>query len=370
MTVQDVREIMDAWAPPSIAWEGDNVGLQVGDPAMRVRGILVALDVTEGVIAEAGRRGANLIVSHHPLLFRPLRSLTPASPVARSVTALASRGIALFAAHTNLDFTRGGTSFALAGALGIEGADFLRKPYRLQSKVVTFVPPADADAVARAMSEAGAGIIGEYDQCSFRMEGTGTFRGGAASRPAVGTRGRHERVREVRLEMVAPRQAVPRVVRALVSAHPYEEPAYDIVALENVDRAYGMGVIGELPRRVSLARFLATVRRALGARAPRFAGDPRALVQKIAVCGGSGAALLDDAIASGADVYVTADVKYHAYHEADGRLALVDAGHYETEFPVVGAVAEHLRRAIAARGERAGVRTAARPTNPVRQGLS
>lgn len=361
---------MDAWAPPAIAWERDNVGLQVGDPHARVRGILVSLDVTEEVIAEAGRRGANLIVSHHPLLFRPLRTVTPSNPVARCVTALASRGIALFAAHTNLDFTRGGTSFALAGALGIAGGDFLRKPYRLQSKVVTFVPAGDADAVAQAMSDAGAGIIGTYDHCSFRTEGTGTFRGGEGSRPAVGSSGRLERVREIRLEMVAPRHAVPGVVRALVQAHPYEEPAYDIVPLENIDRAYGMGVVGEIPRPVSLARFLSAVRRALGARAPRFAGDPRMKVKTIAVCGGSGGELLEDAIAAGADVYVTADVKYHAYHEADGRIALVDAGHYETEFPVVGAVAEHLRRAIAARGNRTGVRTASRPTNPVRQGLS
>ncbi len=370
MRVLDVQDIMDAWAPPSIAWEGDNVGLQVGDPEARVRGIVVSLDVTEDVIAEAGRRGANLIVSHHPLLFRPLRSVTPSNPVGRCVTALASRGIALFAAHTNLDFTRGGTSFALADALGVAGGDFLRKPYRLQSKIVTFVPPAAADAVAEAMGGAGAGRIGGYDHCSFRTEGTGAFRGGEGTRPAVGRSGRFERVREVRLEMVAPRHAVPGVVRALLGAHPYEEPAYDIVPLENVESAYGMGVIGELPRSVSLGRFLSTIRRALGARAPRFCGDPRAQVRKIAMCGGSGGELLGDAVAAGADVYVTADVKYHAYHEADGRIAIVDAGHYETEYPVVGVVAEHLRRAIAARGERTVVRTASRPTNPVRQGLS
>jgi hypothetical protein len=235
---------------------------------------------------------------------------------------------------------------------------------------VTFVPAGAADALAAAMSEAGAGVIGEYDHCSFRAEGTGTFRGSEHTRPAVGRRGRLEHVREVRLEMIMPRSAAPKVVRALRAAHPYEEPAMDIIPLENIDSRYGMGAVGDLPRSVPLASFLRTVRHSLGARAPRYCGDPRASVRRIAVCGGSGAELLDDARATGADAFVTADVKYHTFHEAKGLIALVDAGHYETEFPVVGAVTEHLKRALAARGERVAVRSAARPTNPVMQGLS
>ncbi|MEW6511602.1 MAG: Nif3-like dinuclear metal center hexameric protein [Bacteroidota bacterium] len=370
MTVRDVQEIMDAWAPPEIAWERDNVGLQVGDPAAGVRGILVALDVTEPVVAEAARRGANLIVSHHPLLFRPLRSVTSTDAAARSVAALAQQRVALFSAHTNLDFTRGGTSFALAEALGLRDVEFLHTPYRLHAKITTFVPASHVDAVAEAMSEAGAGVIGAYDRCSFRTEGTGTFRGGVGTRPAVGRRGRLERVREVRLEMTLPKRAVGPVVRAMVQSHPYEEPAYDVYPVENLERDFGMGAIGELPRNVPLGGFMRSVRRELGAHAPRFTGERRMNVRRVAVCGGSGSDLLPEALRAGADVFVTADIRYHTFHEAAGRIALVDAGHYETEFPVVHAVVRHLRNAVAARGETIGVRVAVRSTNPVRQGLS
>jgi len=369
VTVRDVADIMEAWAPPEIAWERDSVGLQVGDPSARVRGVLVALDATEAIVAEAARHGANLIVTHHPLLYRPLRSVTPHRPEARTVTALVRRRVALFSAHTNLDFTRGGTSFALAGVLGLRAQEFLRSPYRMQSKIVTFVPPAAVDSVARAMSEAGGGVIGEYDLCSFRAEGTGTFRGSSASHPTVGVRGSSERVHEIRLEMIAPRRVVDRIVTALLRAHPYEEPAVDVYPLDNVAKEFGMGVIGELPRPVRFSAFLATVRRALGNRAPRWTGSPVEVVRRVAVCGGSGADLLEDAIAARADVFVTADVKYHAFHDAAGRIALIDAGHYETELPVVRAIVTRLRNAIVTRGQRVVVRATTQTTNPCRYGM-
>ena len=352
---------MEAWAPPDIAWERDNVGLQAGDPASRV-----ALDVTEAVVAEAVRRSANLIVSHHPLFFTPLKSVTTGTARERCLAALLRHRVALFSAHTNLDFTRGGTSFALARTLGVEAGEFLRKPYRLQNKIVTYVPPSHADAVASAMADAGAGIIGRYDRCSFRGEGHGTFRGGEDSHPALGRRGVEERVQEVRLEMVAPRRAVESVVRAMIGADPYEEVAYDVYALENTSPGYGMGAIGTLRRSVPLGRFLSDARRALNSPGLRWCGDPRRSVRRVAVCGGSGSDLLDDAVAAGADVFVTADVRYHAYHEAAGRIALVDGGHFETEFPVVAAIVERLRREMRGAGERVAVRAVRQSTNPVR----
>jgi dinuclear metal center YbgI/SA1388 family protein len=366
LTVRGIQEVMEAWAPPDIAWERDNVGLQAGDPASRVRGILVALDVTEAVVAEAVRRGANLIVSHHPLLFTPLRSVTTGTARERCLAALLRHRVALFSAHTNLDFTRGGTSFALARALGVEAQGFLRTPYRLQTKIVTYIPPSHADAVAAAMADAGAGIIGRYDRCSFRGEGDGTFRGGKGSHPAIGRKGVEEQVREVRLEMVAPRRSVESVVRAMMGAHPYEEVAYDVYPLENISREYGMGTIGTLRRSVPLTRFLSDVRRALKTPGLRWCGDPRRAVRRVALCGGSGSELLGDAVAAGADVFVTADVRYHTYHEAAERIALVDAGHFETEFPVVAAIVERLRREFTGRGERVAVRAASQSTNPVR----
>ena len=357
---------MEAWAPLDIAWERDNVGLQTGDPDTRVRGILVALDVTESIVTEALRRGANLIVSHHPLLFRPLRSVTSGTSQERCLGALLRNRVALYSAHTNLDFARGGTSFALADALGVTTEGFLRTPFRLQNKIVTFVPPSHAEAVASAMTAAGAGVIGEYESCSFRGEGKGTFRGGARSRPAVGRKGTLEQVKEIRLEMVAPRRAVRGVVRAMTEAHPYEEVAYDVYALENPAGEYGMGAVGTLRRKVPLRTFLATVRRSLKTPALRWSGDPRTPVHRVALCGGSGSDLLGDAVASGAEAFVTADVRYHTYQEAEGRIALIDAGHFETEIPVVAAMVERLRRETLRGGERIPVRAASGSTNPVR----
>jgi dinuclear metal center YbgI/SA1388 family protein len=366
VTVRGIQEVMEAWAPLDIAWEHDNVGLQTGDPDARVRGILVALDVTESIVTEAVRHGANLIVSHHPLLFRPLRSVTTGSAQERCLAALLRKHVALYSAHTNLDFTRGGTSFALAEALGVAAERFLKTPYRRLNKIVTYVPPSHADAVAAAMAAAGAGKIGEYGHCSFRGEGKGTFRGGAGSHPSIGRRGVLESVNEIRLEMAAPHRAVERVVRAMREAHPYEEVAYDIYALENTSMEYGMGAVGALRRKVTLSRFLATVRRTLNTPALRWTGDPRTPVHRVALCGGSGSDLLPDAVASGAEVFVTADIRYHTYHEAAGRIALVDAGHFETENPVVAAIVERLRREAFNRGERIPVRAASQTTNPVR----
>lgn len=357
MTVGGIQEIMDAWAPPDVAWERDNVGLQAGDPLWRVQGILVALDVTEEVVAEALRRGANLVVSHHPLLFRPLLRVTGGTARERTLAALIRRRVALFSAHTNLDFTLGGTNHALARALGVSPEGFLRTPYRLQNKIVTFVPPSHAGAVTSAMASAGAGVIGEYEECSFRGEGTGTFKR---------TPGAPVRRTEVRLEMIAPRRAVGSVIRALKAAHPYKEAAFDVIALENTSAGFGMGVVGTLARAVPLERFLAEVRRALKSPALRWSGGNGAPVRRVALCGGSGSELLPDAIASGADAFVTADVRYHTFQEAGEAIALADAGHYETEFPVVAAIVERLRREIHNRGARITVRAAARSTNPVR----
>jgi dinuclear metal center YbgI/SA1388 family protein len=366
MTVRGIQGVMEAWAPLDIAWERDNVGLQTGDPDARVRGILVALDVTETIVAEAVRRGANLIVSHHPLLFRPLKSVTSETAHERCLGALLRKHVALYSAHTNLDFTRGGTSFALAEALGVATEGFLRTPFRLQNKIVTYVPASHADAVASAMAAAGAGVIGDYRSCSFRGEGKGTFRGGAASHPARGRKGTLEHVEEIRLEMVAPRRAVGSVVRAMTEAHPYEEVAYDVYALENTAGEYGMGTVGTLRRKVPLRTFLSTVRRTLKTPALRWSGDPRKGVHRVALCGGSGSELLGDAIASGAEAFVTADVRYHSYHDAEERIALVDAGHYETEIPVVAAIVKRLRRETRGGSGRIPVHAASGSTNPVR----
>ncbi len=365
MTVQDIQRIIEEWAPPSIAWDRDNVGLQVGNPSDTVRGVLVALDVTSRVVAEARRRRCNLIVTHHPLLFRPPRAITTENAAGRIIRDLLAGRMSLVSAHTNLDFTGGGTSFALAETLDLEDVEFLHSPYRRQKKIVTFVPATHVEQVSSAMADAGAGQIGNYDHCSFQTAGTGTFRGNEDTQPAVGQRHRLERVSEIRLEMVVDESELPGVVAALRRAHPYEEAAFDIFPTENVDRRSGMGIIGLLRKPVSLRRFLAQIKTALGVPSVRFTGNAARQIRLVAACGGSGADLLGEAVRRGADAFVTADVKYHAFHDAEGSIALIDAGHYETEYPVVQALVKRLGKKLRDTDNKIPVRAASSSTNPI-----
>jgi hypothetical protein len=215
------------------------------------------------------------------------------------------------------------------------------------------------------MAAAGAGVIGKYDSCSFRLQGMGTFRGSAASRPVVGTPGVLEQVTETRLEMIVPVFRLDSVLKAMRSAHPYEEVAFDVYPLDNRNADLGAGAIGLLPRPMLLRRFLRYLQRSLGCRHPRYGGNPETIVRSVAVCGGSGGDLLPDAIAAEADVLVTADLRYHAYADALGRIALVDAGHFETEWPVVPRLAAYVREACQRRGEQIAVMTARTSRNPI-----
>ncbi len=365
MTLRDIQQIIEEWAPTEIAWKQDNVGLQVGDPTARIRRILVALDVTLETIAEARRKGANLLISHHPLLFKPIYSITPATDIGRCVDALSKHGINVYSTHTNLDFTRNGTSFALAAALGLRNVEFLRMSYQIQKKIVTFVPSDHVEQVADAMAQAGAGRIGNYDNCSFRMEGTGTFHGNPKSNPTVGKRGKLEYAPEVRLEMVASEWQTNDIIQAMKQAHPYEEVAYDLYPTENQSNEYGMGVVGSLERAVELKSFLASVKRALGSRSLRCTGNLKKKIRRVAACGGSGSDLTEEAIRQGADVFVTADVKYHTFHYAAAKIALVDAGHYETEYPVIHSVVAKLKRELRKMGRQIPVYATKTSTNPI-----
>lgn len=365
MTVNDIHKLIAAWAPKDIAWERDNVGLQVGDVKAEVRGILVSLDCTERVIAEAKRRNANLIISHHPLLFRPPKAITPRDEIGSCIRALIANDINLYSAHTNLDFTKGGTSFAIADALGLRDVDFLHKSYRVQKKIVTYVPEEHADKVRNAMADAGAGIIGDYDHCSFGTIGAGSFRGNDSAKPVIGERGKLEHVSEVRLEMIANQWDVANIVTAMRSAHPYEEVAYDVYPLENTSNEYGMGIIGTLRRPMRLQPFLNLVKKALLVRALRRTESANRTIRRVAACGGSGAELVDTAIAQGADVFITADVKYHDFHHASGKVLLIDAGHYETEHLVVNNVVRRLKQEFEKMGNGVPIVAARTSTNPI-----
>lgn len=350
MTVRlrDIADTIEAWAPPGSAQSYDNVGLQVGRLDADVGRAVVALDMTPQVLEEARGLEAQLILTHHPLLFKPLSRLTPDSLVGSLALGLAEAGIALFAAHTNLDAARGGVSFALAEQLGLEHVDFLQGMDGQVVKLVTFVPPDHADSVREALGEAGAGRIGRYDHCAFTAPGTGHFRPGEGTDPFIGEAGGSiESTNEIRIEAEVARWNLSPVLSALIEAHPYDEPAHDVIPVEQTYRDAGIGAVGKLTQEQNLADFLDHVSDVLENPAVRYAGDLDAPVRRVAVCGGSGSSFLTAARSAGADVFVTADVTYHTYFDvlrSDGTpgMALVDAGHYETERITERLLAERL----------------------------
>jgi dinuclear metal center YbgI/SA1388 family protein len=311
-----------------------------------------ALDADVASIGAAAAAGCGLLLTHHPLPFRPVRRLTASDPAGAALLLAAEGGVALYAAHTNLDAAPDGTSAALAEALGLRGPALLQVSGRdALEKLVTFVPPSHADAVLEALAAAGAGHLGRYSHCSFRAPGTGTFHALPGAKPFVGAVGEMHREPEVRLEVLVPASRRAAAVAALLRAHPYEEVAYDLIRLENEGPARGYGMVGDLARSTSLRAFAAAVGRRLEAPAVRFVGAPEGRVCRVAVCGGAGIAFAAAARAAGADAFVTADLRYHEARDLEAAgLALVDPGHQASEAPVVPWAAEALRRAAAAEG--------------------
>ena len=366
MTVSDFQHVIEEWAPVWTAWDRDNVGLQLGRRDQHVSKIMIALEITDRVVKEAARKKIDLVVTHHPPLFHPVTSLTDAHPTGRNFLTLARNNVAVYSAHTNLDFTLNGVSFALARAIGLQNVRFLSPLEAKLSKFVVFVPQSHVEQVALAMSKSGAGIIGDYKSCSFRVDGVGTFKGTEASHPYLGKKQSLERVKEVRLEMVAPTAAIASVVGALKAVHPYEEVAYDIYPMSSPSANYGMGAIGNLDRDLTLKAFLQRCKKVLDAQSLRYVGDERQKVRTIAVCGGSGSDLLDKAVRARADAFVTADIRYHTFHAADERIALIDAGHWETEHCILEPLRARLLQAARQRNQKVSITLAQTPTNPVK----
>lgn len=342
--IQDLLGLLNSLYPPALAEEWDNVGLQVGDPTAELQRVLIALDASEAALTRAEACGAGALLTHHPLIFRPLRSIVPQDETGRVVLRAARSGIGVLCAHTNLDRARAGLNDWLAAALGLGDCQVLAAAHGSLHKLVVYVPAGYEGQVADALFAAGAGHIGGYDGCSFRGEGIGTFRPGAGSTPFRGRVGEAEQVREVRLETVVPAELLSRVLARMEKAHPYEEVAYDLIPLGNRRHDVGLGRIGRLPAAEPLATFAERVKTALGCPALRLVGQAEQTVRKVAVCGGSGASLIAEAQRQGADVLVTGDIKYHEALAAESRgLALVDAGHYPTEQLAVSGMAAALR---------------------------
>lgn len=347
MRCEKIIKIIEDWAPKPIAWERDNVGLQVGSLQRNVSNILLCLDVTNKVVDEAIKNKCNLIISHHPLLFKPAKKIDiDKDRISKIVEQLIKKDITLYSAHTNLDFTTGGVSFQLANKLKLKNQKFLFNLSSNQSKISVFVPVEFADKVAEAMHASGAGIIGEYTNCSFRAVGTGTFKGSEKSNSKYGRKGKLETVEEVKIEVLVNSFDVNKVVAAIKQTHPYEEVAYDVYPLSNSNVNYGMGVIGELESEKSPKQFLNYISKHLRIKNFRFTNGKKSKLKKVAVCGGSGSDLLESAIKSGADAFITADIKYHTFQDAENQIILIDAGHYETEIHVLEELMLRIKNSI------------------------
>ena len=362
-TVGDLIGIMEGIAPPELALPEDRIGLQVGDGRAQLSGVVVALDATEVAVDRALSSGANAIVVHHPLIRRPIERVLRDDPVGKLLLKIASAEIALYVAHTNLDRAPRGVNAVLAETLGLHKA----KPLQVvegcaQYKLVVFVPKGHEDAVREAACSAGAGVIGEYEFCSFQTEGVGTFLPAESAQPFSGEAGKLNRAEELRLEMVVSAPFVSRVVDAMKRAHPYEEVAYDQFVTAQRDERFALGRIGDLREAVGLAEFASRVKESLKLDSVRVVGDAQRQVRRVATIAGGGASFLSSAAQAGADVLVTGDVGYHHAREASARgLSLVDAGHAGTEQVVIEPLAEMLRGALAKIDGRISVETAHEP---------
>ncbi|MEN8157727.1 MAG: Nif3-like dinuclear metal center hexameric protein [Bacteroidota bacterium] len=331
MKLKEITGAMESLAPLSFQESYDNSGLQVGDPESEVTGILIALDVTEGVIDEAAGLGFNLVVSHHPVIFGGLKSLTGRTAPERIVAKAIRQGIAIYSGHTNFDAIAGGVNRKMAGRLGLTGLKILDPLKGRLKKVAVFVPHDHMEKVRTAMFDAGAGHIGGYDNCSFNLEGSGTFRGSEGTDPFVGEPGEMHQEPETRVETIVPEHLMGRVVKAMVAAHPYEEVAYDVYPLENEMHEAGMGMTGELEDAMDEEVFLNFVKERFGVAMIRHSALLGKTVKRVALCGGAGSFLLAKAIRSGADVFITGDLKYHQFFDADGKIVMMDIGHFESE---------------------------------------
>lgn len=344
MLVKDVIAAIESFAPAGLAYSWDRMGLATGAPDQPVKKVLATLTVTGDALKAAKRAKADMIVAHHPLIWDPLRSLRSDDAQARLCMAVASAGIACYSAHTNLDVAPGGVNDILFAKLGLtDRAPLFPVEHTSMVKLVAFVPELHLPPIRDAVSQAGAGIIGNYTHCGFSAPGTGTFRPSDEANPFVGGRGILNEEPERRFETLVPKEKLPAVLAALIEAHPYEEPAYDVYPLEAPRSDHSLGLIGALPEKTPLKAFARQVCKALEIDHVRFTGAPGTPVQTVALMGGAGGGSTPR-VPAGVDVFVTGDVKYHEAVDAQERgLNIVDAGHHGTEKLIVPWFAKHLK---------------------------
>ena len=329
--VKEIIKEIERFAPLPLQESFDNAGVQVGDVNQYATGALLCLDVTEEVVDEAIELGLNLIISHHPLAFRPFKSLTGATYIERCLIKACKHDLVIYAAHTNLDNATDGVNFRLAELIGLRNVRILSPQKNALLKLVTFVPHAQSELVRTTLFNVGAGCIGNYDACSYNLQGEGTFRASENCHPFCGEIGELHTEPETRIEMILPAFKKAAVTRALLSVHPYEEPAFDFYPLANTWEQAGSGAVGELPEEEDELSFLTRIKELFNVGCVKhsaFTGKP---IREVALCGGSGAFLIKDAIAYGADVFITGEAKYNDFYDVEDRILLAVIGHYESE---------------------------------------
>ncbi len=329
--IKDITRVLEQYAPLPYQESYDNAGLLTGDPNEEVSGVLLSLDCTEAVLDEAIAKGCNMVVAHHPIIFKGLKSLTGKNYVERTVIKAIRNNIAIYASHTNLDSVHNGVNAKIAEKLELQHIKNLSSKPQTLMQLVTFVPVENTQEVLDAIHKAGAGQIGEYSNCSFQVQGTGRFTPSETADPTIGEQCKPEQVQENRIEVVFPAYLKNSVMNALLQAHPYEEVAHFLTLLENQNQEVGIGMIGELNETLTEEAFLEYLKEKMQLQGLRYTSVGDKKIKKVAVCGGAGSFLIKDAMRSGADAFVTGDVKYHEFFDAEDRMMIADIGHYESE---------------------------------------
>ncbi|MDP1800029.1 MAG: Nif3-like dinuclear metal center hexameric protein [Bacteroidota bacterium] len=331
MTIQEIITEIENFAPLAYQEDYDNCGLITGQKTQTATGALLSLDCTEEVIDEAIANKCNLIIAHHPILFSGLKKINGNNYVERTIIKAIQNNIAIYAAHTNLDNVKQGVNKKMSDKLGLKNLHILAPKSNILKKLVTFVPGSHHEAVLQALFEAGAGNIGNYSNCSFNLEGTGTFKGNADTKPFLGKPNELSKEKEIRIEAIFEFNKEAGIIAALLKAHPYEEVAYDIYSIANKHQQIGSGMVGELEKEMNENDFLGHVKKSLLCGCLKHTKKLGKSIKKVAICGGSGRFLLKNAINSGADAFITSDFKYHEFFDAENKILLIDAGHFETE---------------------------------------
>lgn len=331
ITIKDITNYLEGIAPLALQESYDNCGLIVGNPTTEVKGILICLDSTEDVVLEAVKTGCNLIIAHHPIVFSGLKKLNGKNYIERTVIAAIKNDIAIYAAHTNMDNIASGVNKMIADKLGLVNTSILAPKKGLLKKLMVYCPFDHATTVRQALFNAGAGHIGKYDECSFNTDGTGTFRAGEGTQPFIGEQGVTEFAEETKIEVIFESHKQAAILKAMLEAHPYEEVAFDVISIDNEHGQIGSGMVGELPVEMEEMAFLKQLKETMQAGSVRYTPLLGKKVKRIALCGGSGSFLLNNAISTGAQVFITADFKYHQFFDAENKLVIADIGHFESE---------------------------------------